>query len=59
MTDPTPTPVDVLLARARRWAFLAPQQADPEEQNRLFLAAGKALSLALHRSQKDTPEAQA
>ena len=56
MTD-TPTPIDELLAKARRWAYAAPLREDPKEQARLYLAAGKALSLAMHlRDQEATPE---
>ena len=53
----TPTPIDELLAKARRWAYAAPLREDPKEQARLYLAAGKALSLAMHlRHQEATPE---
>lgn len=57
MTD-TPTTIDDLLAKARRWAYNAPLQEDPEEERRLYLAAGKALSLAMHKRQEGTQEAQ-
>lgn len=57
MTETT-TAVDELLKKARYWAYRAPLQEDPEEEDRLYLAAGKALSLALHRSQEAPPEAQ-
>ena len=53
----TPTPIDELLAKARRWAYAAPLREDPKEQARLYLAAGKALSLAMHRKRQEaTPE---
>ena len=54
MIDTTPT--DDLLAKARRWAYNAPLQEDPEEERRLYLAAGKALSLAMHRKRQETTE---
>ncbi len=55
MTE-TPTPIDDLLAKARRWAYAAPLREDPKEQARLYLAAGKTLSLAMHRKRQETTE---